>query len=334
MPRTDDLAAWRSFVVFARSGTLTAAAAVLDVEPSSLSRAITALEKSLGCELIRHNSRPLALTDAGKTALKRIEPILRAHGSLMDALREENRTLDGRIRLSAAAGFATRQLMPHLKAFGDAYPGISIDIMTGIREADVAKGLCDVATLTGEPTLPGLVYMSRGRNLYLPVASPDYIRRNGMPVVPENLKTHTGFIYSGPVREETRLLYRGSRSEPVQFGSAVRSTDVLAVRSAVLDGMGIAVDMPLVQIYEDLLEGRLVPVLPGWSRPPIECYIVTNRDAWHMKRVRVFLEWYAKAMQTAFAGYEEAVSAIVGLPPDRPGFDRSEVFMTGTGRKS
>ena len=333
MARTDDLSAWRAFVTFARSGTLTAAAGVLETEVSSLSRAITGLEKTLGCELIRHNTRPLQLTDAGRTALKRMETILRAHDSLMETLQNDNRALTGRVRLSTAQGFATRRLMPVIRRFCDEHPGMSIDIMTGIREADVAKGICDVAVLTGEPTLPGLVYMSRGRNVYLPVASPDYIRQFGLPVTPENLRSHKGYIYCGPVRGETKELTRGNRTEPVQFGTSVRSTDILAVREAVLAGMGVAVDMPLVQIYEDLLDGRLVPILPGWSLPPIECFVVTNRDAWHMRRVRVFFEWFAKTMQGLFSDYEAAVSTIVGLPPERPGIDRASVFMTESGRR-
>ena len=54
MAKTDDLQAWRSFIVFARSGTLTAAAKALEAEPSSISRAISGLERTLGVELIRH----------------------------------------------------------------------------------------------------------------------------------------------------------------------------------------------------------------------------------------------------------------------------------------
>lgn len=53
MAKTDDLQAWRSFIVFARSGTLTAAAKALETEPSSISRAISGLERTLGVELIR-----------------------------------------------------------------------------------------------------------------------------------------------------------------------------------------------------------------------------------------------------------------------------------------
>ena len=333
MARTDDLSAWRAFVTFAKSGTLTSAAQVLDIEISSLSRAIAGLEKALGCELIRHNTRPLQLTDAGKVALKRMETILRAHDGLLETLRNDHQAFAGRIRLSSAPGFATRRLMPIIRHFIEQHPDISIDIQTGNKVADVAKGLCDLAVITGEPTQPGLVYMSRGRNVYLPVASPDYISRCGLPVTPEHLRQHRGYIYSGPVREETKVLHRGDKSATVEFGTAVRSTDVLAIREAFIAGMGVAVDMPLVQIHEDLLEGRLVPILPGWSRPPVECYIVTNRDAWHLRRVRVFFEWFAAAMRETFDGYERAVSSVVGLPVDQPAGSRTEIHFTDTKRR-
>lgn len=185
MSKTDDLSAWRVFVTVARSGTLSAAAKALDVEVSSISRAIGGLEKALGCKLIRRNMRPMRLTEAGQAALKRMETILRAHDGLMEALVNDNRALTGRVRLSSAPGFATRKLVPFIREFTEAHSGISVDIQTGGTEADVAKGFVDVAVITGEPTLPGLVYVSRGRNLYLPVASPDYISRNGLPVTPE-----------------------------------------------------------------------------------------------------------------------------------------------------
>lgn len=333
MSRTDNLMNWRAFVTFARSGTLSAAAAALGVEVSVVSRAVCGLEKELGCELIRHNTRPLQLTEAGKTAARRMETLLRAHEALIEKLQNDNRALTGHIRLSCAAGFATRRLMPVIASFRREYPEISIDIETGRRESDVAKGFVDVAVLTGEPKLPNLVYVSRGRNVYLPVASPGYIERFGLPLTPESLRRHRGYIYAGPVREETRELFRGEKTAPVEFASAVRSTDVLAIREAVLTGMGVAVDLPLVQICEDILEGRLVPILPGWSRRPVECYIVTNRDAWHVRRVRIFFEWFAAAMRDLFAGYEKSVSSAVGLPPDEPPLPRGEILFTA-GRKS
>ena len=165
MAKTDDLQAWRSFIVFARSGTLTAAAKALETEPSSISRAISGLERTLGVELIRHGVRPLVLTDAGRMAHKRMETILRAHDSLMDALKDDNRTLEGKIRLSSAPGFAARHLTTLLQRFQIEHPGITVEILAGLKEADVQKGLCEVATLTGIPTLPNLVYEPRAKCL-------------------------------------------------------------------------------------------------------------------------------------------------------------------------
>ena len=326
--KTDDLCAWRYFTVFAKTGSLSVASRVLQVEPSSLSRAIAGLEKSLGCELIVHGTRPLQLTDAGRSAFKRMQHILRAHDAMIESLTSEQRSLAGSIRLSSAPGFAARRLTPILQKFNEPHPEITIEILSGFKEADVKKGLCEVATLTGEPTLPDLVYMSRGRNVYLPVASPEYVQRHGMPLTPATLRSHTGYVYCGPVRPETKMLYRGDLSEPVHFATSIRSTDILAIRQALLNGMGIAVDMPLVQICEDLLAGTLIPILPGWVRPPIECYIVTNSSAWRMKRVRTFMQWYAHAMQELFASFEEKVSSIVGLPRDEFVRERDKVLYS------
>lgn len=328
MSKTDDLSAWRCFIVFAKTGSLTVAAKVLQLEPSSVSRAIAGLEKALGCKLIRHNARPLQLTEAGQAAFKSMQTILRAHDSFIESVASEARSLSGSIRLSSAPGFASRRLTPILQSFHELHPEINIEMLTGCKEADVQKGLCEVATLTGEPSLPGLMYMSRGRNVYLPVASPDYILKHGMPLTPSSLRTHTGYIYNGPVRGETKVLHRGQRSETVSFATSIRSTDILAIRSAVLSGMGVAVDMPLVHIYEDLLQERLIPILPGWFLPPVECYIVTSRTAWHMRRVRIFLEWFAHSLQRLFASYEAQVSAIVGLPRDDHHPARDKIFRT------
>ena len=113
--KLDDLASWRFLVAFSKAGTLSAAAQSLDVDVSAVSRGIAGLEKALGCELIRHNARPMELSDTGKFVLRRMTQILRAHDSLMQKVLDENRALSGNIRLSSAPGFAARRLTPLLQ---------------------------------------------------------------------------------------------------------------------------------------------------------------------------------------------------------------------------
>ena len=79
---------------------------------------MASLEKALGCQLfLQNNARPLELSDAGKKAYRRMETLLRAHDQLIEDLRSEQRSIEGRVRLSTAQGFATRHLMPVLEKF-------------------------------------------------------------------------------------------------------------------------------------------------------------------------------------------------------------------------
>lgn len=330
MSRVDDLTAWRYFLVFAQSGSLANAAKILDVESSNISRAIRALEKNLGVALVRHNVRPLQVTEEGAFVVKRMTKILGQYERMLDRVKKGNRRLTGRIRLNVPPGFAVHHLTPLLTPFLAEYPDVMVDIMTGKTEEDVHKGICDVTTVTGVPTLSGLYYKSRGRNVYLAVASARYVKEHGMPLHPSELRDHVGYVYVGPVRKETKVLQRGSQSYPVRFARAIHSTDIISIRDAVLHGNGVAVDLPLLQIVDYLLSGDLVPILPGWSRPATECFIVTNRSAWHSKRIRVFFEWYAATLQAYFDSIEEKVASIVGLPAQSQRFDRQTLYQTQT----
>ena len=237
--RVDDLQAWRVFVTYAETGSLSTCGEVMGIEPSSVSRTIEALEKGIGQELVLHNSRPMELTEVGIKAKKHIEPILRAHQKFLEALASDSAALKGHIRVSVAPGFASRRLMPFLTDFAKLYPNIDIDVVTGFKEPDIAKGRCDLGVLTGVPTLPNLVYMYRGRNIYLPVASPQYISEHGMPLHPHDLAKHIVYAYNGPVRPETKTLCRGNDEVPPNLDRVVRMADITTIRQAVIAGNGI-----------------------------------------------------------------------------------------------
>ena len=177
-------------------------------------------------------------------------------------------------------------------------------------------------------TVPtGTLRTARSLRAVMPVASPTYISRHGMPLAPTDLVKHTVYAYQGPVRLDTKFLERGVLREAPVYDRVVRMADITTIRQALLADQGVGIDMPLVQIYEDLTAGRLVPVMPGWMRKPEDCYVVTSRANWHIRRVRLFMQWFANRMHEAFDGYEKAVSPIVGLPPKRS-ISSDEVFQT------
>ncbi len=73
-----------SFVEVAEQGSLAAAARVLGLPKSTVSRRIARLEQELGQELVRRGARALRLTEAGEVLYQRSAPAVR---ELVDAAR-------------------------------------------------------------------------------------------------------------------------------------------------------------------------------------------------------------------------------------------------------
>ncbi|MCG5031379.1 LysR family transcriptional regulator [Mesosutterella sp. OilRF-GAM-744-9] len=316
MPKSDDLYAWKLFASLMQSRSFSVTAQAFGVEPSTVSRAISALENSIGQKLVNRSARPLTFTSKGEWAARKIEPILAAHRKFIESFTHDTATLEGQIRLSVPPSFATRNLMPILEEFYKLYPRISFDILVGMQASDVKSQKCDMAALTGKIPDSSLIQIPRGRCVYLPVASPEYVKAHGMPLNPQDLSHHTVFLYTGPMRSTTRVLWKGHENEVIPYGRTIASTDMLSIREGVLKGYGVALDMPVVQCWEDLKEGRMVPVLPGWKRPPAQCYMVLSKSSWHIRRCRVFAEWYAKKLTGLFRQYEREIAGIVPLEPD------------------
>ena len=94
----------------------------------------------------------------------------------------------------------------------------------------------------------------------------------------------------------------------------MRFGNILAIKRSVLDGLGIAVDLPLLHCAQEIASGQLIPILPGWYHPPVECFIVTTKSNWRMRRHRIFLQWFQPRLQAFFREQEELVAPFWRLP--------------------
>jgi len=71
-----DTAVLRVFLDVVRRGGFAAVARTSNVDPSSISRAIAALESELGARLFQRTTRKLTLTEAGESFLARVGPVV------------------------------------------------------------------------------------------------------------------------------------------------------------------------------------------------------------------------------------------------------------------
>lgn len=291
MRRAYDLNAWRLFLRVAETGSLSDAAASEQMEVSTVSRSIASLEKAIGHSLFVPGSRPKRLTRIGTIATEKIRETIRLHEAFLCDLEEDTMGLNGLINLSVSTGYAVVELPRHLSRFNALYPEVVFQIQTGLTVDDVRKKRCDLAGQTGVYSAEGVITIFRAFNYYLPLATPAYIEKHGMPTEPKDLLKHTVFFYSGPTRSETRELRKGDRCEPVKGGVETHFPTTLSILRATLEGNGVAIDLPINQCHEEVLSGKLVPILPGWYRPPLPLSTVVNPSSWRLKRVRLFAQW-------------------------------------------
>lgn len=101
-----DLRAMRTFLVVARTRSMSAAARELDMSQSAVSQTITNIERSLDAALFIRDQRPLALTQLGKIFREEVEPIVRRVELIPVTIREANSSQLPAIRLGLVDSFA------------------------------------------------------------------------------------------------------------------------------------------------------------------------------------------------------------------------------------
>ena len=310
---TSALKTWELLLTSADLGSVAAASEAMQIDNVTAGRLLTRLEKEIGRPLFVRRARPFRLTTAGELAAEKIRPILASYQEAMQSLSRDSAELQGRIRLSVAGGYAHEVLVPELMAFMESYPGIDFDVSIARTAKDVLRNNVDIALVSEAPSDPSLVAMWRDHSVFIPVASPAYIGRRGFPHSPEDLKSHFGFVYTGPVRTPAETLERNGKSAYIKWQKSLRIADIIAVKNAVLAGYGVAVDMPIVHCHREISDGRLIPVLDGWRVPTRDLYAVTTRANYAVKRIRTFMDWYVPRSVAAARLRDRRISEQLGL---------------------
>lgn len=137
----------RYFVSVAESGSFTKAAMNHYISQTAITQQIHALEEHIGTKLLDRNSRPVALTAAGKVFLKEAREILGRMDAALLRTREASTGLEGELRIGYTKGYEHSDLPKHLRSFHHEYPNVLISCYrcdTDMLAAGLIKGEYDV----------------------------------------------------------------------------------------------------------------------------------------------------------------------------------------------
>ncbi len=260
-----------------------------------VSRNIAALERSLGTALFTRTTRAVALTDAGKEFLARIEPLLDQLDEAYQTARGSGE-IRGVLRIGMSSSFGIREVIPRLPAFMQAYPHLKLEFLMNDQRQDLVLEGVDVAIRLGE--LPDS--SARARRLTtirrIIVAAPEYLGRMGVPQHPKDLADHTMIAGPGGIGP-TWTFRHGAEVASVRLECRIKSTLNEGAIAAAVAGLGITITGVPSELPE-LTAGSLAQVLLDWELDRMDVHAVFAAGKSAKPAARAFADFLARHSRT------------------------------------
>ncbi len=260
----DFFAALRAFVRTIDLGSFSKAAAEQELKVSTVSRYVSGLEADLGVALFNRSTRRLHLTEAGGDFYRRATTILAEVEEARLAMHTLNASPRGVLRINIPSVFGRRHVLPHLKDFRDLHPLVRLDVTLTDTVVNLIESGTDVAIRIGALEDSTLVAKKLAPQRRIPVASPAYLARHGMPHEPSDLARHVCLILA-PQQGESWYFRAAAEAEfeSVTVNGDVRANESEALLQLARDGLGIAL-LPTWIMADELAAGQLTPILEDW----------------------------------------------------------------------
>ena len=299
------------FVQVAETGSLSRAAEALDLSNAAASRHLAALEGRLGARLVERNTRRLYLTDTGREFFSRARTIV---ADLRDAESAVNATAlnpTGTLRITASLSFSMHHVAPLLREYTNRYPNVQVHLEAANRYMDIIDNNIDVAIRTRESEPDSNITIRRvAETRRLVAASPGYLARHGTPKTLEDLHRHKLLLYTYANNPNELRFAKGGVQSVVTVRGLLESNDGQILRAAALDGLGILVQ-PTYILFDDIVAGRLVPVLDDWDLPRLNINLAYPSRKHLSAKVRTFIDFMVEHFDKM--GYERKWTGRFGV---------------------
>lgn len=281
-------------------GGYSAAARLLKASKSQLSRQIAELERELGLQLLFRTTRQLRLTEAGnflyERCCKALGYIDEAHLEVMEFGREAQ----GFLRVLATDLFGEAYVSPIMMQMMIDYPRLSIELHIADQVGDLIAEDYDLAVRYGK--LPDSSVMSaKIVDVYqVMVASPEYIRRKGMPTSIDELLDHECLVSTLKPCTEWRF-HDGKEERVIAPVGRWQSNNGPALINACLAGLGIG-RLPEPYVRDCICSGQLQPLLTQFKSPP-EPVVVTFPPGRYMPvKTRIAIDYLRNKLPPLIEG--------------------------------
>ena len=282
----------RAFLATVEEGSLSAAARALGQTQPTLSRQITALEKSLGVTLFERGHRSMELTQPGLELIDHVRAMSEAANRISLTASGRSQAIEGQVTITATNMMATYFLPPILETLREEAPQIEIEIIASNDVRDLKKREADIAIRHGRPDQPDLICKLLRETKAFMYASPAYLERHGRPKNADELAAldFIGFDVNEGVVEILNEI-----GLPVTLNNfRLNSGSGTVILELIRRGLGVGMLTEDIADFYPELE-RALPQLPAI---PVPVWLVTHRELHTSRRIRLVFDRLAEGLKS------------------------------------
>jgi DNA-binding transcriptional LysR family regulator len=266
-----------------RSGSLHDAASQLEVDRSTISRRVAALEATFGAQLFERTRDGLRPTAAAERLRGHAERMELEATQLATAARGPAARVAGVVKVATTEGLAAMLATEGISALSTEHPDLVLELLGGNRPLDLLRGEADIALRVAAVRHASLRVRCLSRSGVGLFASPSYLRTRGAASSARALRGHDVLLPSAELARlpEVRWLAR----QKVRV--VLRSNSMLALVGAAVGGLGLAplplgwgkrqAGLTLAMTIDHIPERPLWLVTVGEPSPPVR--VVADRIA-------------------------------------------------------
>jgi DNA-binding transcriptional LysR family regulator len=295
MRTMDKLKAMQTFVQIADEGSLTAAARVCDSSLPAVVRTLAALEAHLGVRLFHRTTRRISLTEEGKRYLDNCRAVLAAVDDAEAALSADVTEPTGQLTITAPVLFGQMYVAPAVMRFVQRYERVRCSLVLQDRIVNLLEEGLDAGIRIGHLEDSSLVAQPLSTLRRVVVASPDYLRRHGVPQHPKELTQANCVRFLGSTGPWWTF-HENGRAFSVPVSGNLDFNHMTPVLDACLAGMGFGTFISY-QVAPHLALGKLQLVLESFEPPPRPVSVVYPHARLLPARTKAFIEFIKQELR-------------------------------------
>ena len=280
------------FVAVAEHQGFSAAARQLNCSTSHVSRQLAKLEQRLGCALVVRTTRKVNLTSQGSQYYQDCKALITGLQQANQTVADAQVSLSGTLKVSAAGTFAEMYVVPALIEFAKLHPELTVSVDFNSRYVNFVDEGFDFVIRYGKLSDSNLIAKRLVNRSMMAAASPDYVRENGEPLLPEELKHHSCIISNN----DNWSFEHNSDSRRIKVNGRFHCNNANAVVEACRQGLGIAY-LPRSNFVKGVEAGELLPVLANYWDTSISSWIVYQNRQFMPSRVRMAIDFLVDYFQ-------------------------------------